>query len=457
MLTVDYNNGHPNHLETLVLDSSRAGSRRITWGGRPAPAGKAFDGWTLDTDDPAHVSLSGSTIVWTARVDNAGIVTVATATARWRTLDAPGISLNIHADGSRNQWGNTDPWAEITATAPASAATDDSIRLDSLNGTGYTGYTGTCTPTAGTGRCTFRLTIGQLRDVANFEARYHLKASVSAVDRRDTDTVVTGTPADSQDILPYTTVSYLTGDGTGTPPPNTKALTDTDSRTARITVAGPDPITRPAHNLFTIWRAEHGTVRPGTTPVAASLGNTTQGRTSVTLTATWNTLAAPGPASAMREPSDNRVTITGTAKPRSPADTVRICHPGSGGIQCDDVATGPNDARGNPLPYDGTSEHQWTLTLPASTPDGQLTIDTTLNSKDPAYPDSSQPVQSATTRGTIRIITYHYVNALPLTGGRTARMLALAAALCAATLLTAVANILRNRRHTHDRAKHIRT
>lgn len=89
MLTVDYNNGHPNHLETLVLDSSRAGSRRITWGGRPAPAGKAFDGWTLDTDDPAHVSLSGSTIVWTARVDNAGIVTVATATARWRTLDAP--------------------------------------------------------------------------------------------------------------------------------------------------------------------------------------------------------------------------------------------------------------------------------------------------------------------------------------------------------------------------------
>ncbi|SCC80752.1 surface protein, partial [Bifidobacterium commune] len=451
-VTVDYNNGQPDHAKTLNPATSAAGTQRIDWGTQPAPAGKVFDGWAFTTSDPEHVTLDGNTVTWTdLGTDVTTGASTATITAKWRDPGTPAIAVNIHADGAPNPDGTPGPWAEITATLPKGAAAGDGIRLESANGTGRTAD---CTPAAGTGTCTFNLTIAQLRDASDYDAPYRLKASVSAKDTR-TDPAGTayGTPADKQGILPYTTVNYQSGTGTGTPPATAKALTDTDSRTAQLTVAGPSPIKRPEHNLFATWHSGNGTdVHAGTTPVPTSLGDTdTQGRTTIDLTAQWTPLAAPAGVNATRDPADNSVTISGTATPHSNTDTIRICHtaPG-GGTQCHDTTTDTTDQHGNTLPYNGTTEHPWHITLPASTPDGDWSVDTTLTTKDTAYPTGNQQVDSPTTHTNIHIPT-PYTGTLPLTGGNNRpALLTLATALAAVTILTATATRLRNhRRKTH--------
>jgi surface protein len=447
IITVDYNNGQPDHTQTLNLDTSTAGSQRITWGTRPAPAGKVLDGWTFTTSYPTHVTLNGNTVRWT----NGITVATANLTAKWRTLGTPALDLNVHADGTNNPDGGPGPWAEAIAPMPASAANDDGIRLESLNGAGRTAD---CTPATGTNTCTIRLTIPQLRDASDYDAPYHLKASVTATDRRDTDTVVTGTPAEQQGILPYTTINYQPGTGNGTPPASAKALTDTDSRTARITISGPSPITRPANSLFTNWQP--GNIRPGPATIATSTGTTNpQGRTTINLTATWTLLDAPAGISATRDPATNQVIISGTAKANNNTDTIRLCHPApGGGTQCHDTTTDATDTRGNRLPYDGTTEHPWHITLPAGTPDGDWSADTTLTTKDPAYPTGSQPVDSPTTRGNVHIPT-PYMSTLPLTGGNNRHDLLLTTgALAAVMLLLSVITGLRNRR---SKAQHRQT
>jgi surface protein len=444
-LTVDYNNAQTNHTDILYIRTANPGTRRIDWTGRPAPAGKAFDRWDITAGDPAHLTITGNSIAWTSMTDNSA----ATITASWRTLVQPNIAVNVHADGTANPWGNTDPWAEITTTLTAGHRTGDGIELDSFNGSRYSG---TCTPAAGSDRCTFKLTIPQLRDANNYDALYHLSATVTAPDTRtDPAGTTTGNPSDKQGVLPYTTINYHTGTGTGTPPTTTKALTDTDSQKAQLTISGPSPITRPAHNLFATWQANHGTTRPGTTPVSVGLGDTGgDGRTTIELTAQWTLLDAPGTVTATRDPATNQVTIRGTAKAHYPGDTIRICHPAPNGIgqQCHDVATDANDTRGNTLPYDGTIEHPWHITLPADTPDGDWSVDTTLTTKDTAYPVGNQQVDSPTTHGNVHIPAL-YMNTLPLTGGNNRNTLLLTAtALAAAMLLLAAANTLRNRRRS---------
>lgn len=442
ILTVDYNNGEANHIETHSLDTSTSGSRRITWGTHTAPAGKVFDRWDFTTNDPIHVTFSNDTVSWTAA---GNVIINAKVTAQWRTLDQPTLNLIVHADGTPNPSGAPGPWTETTVTMPATAKAGDGIKLESLNGSGHTDN---CTPAAGTSSCTFRHTIDQLRDSANFDAPYHLKASVTAFDHRDTDTPVTGPSIEEQRILPYIVVSYKPGtEASGTPPATVKALTDTAAQTAQLTVSGPSPIVRPAHSLFKIWQADHGTVRPGTTPVAASLGiSDINGRTAVTLTAIWKLLEAPDHASATRDPATNKVTISGTAKPRDPTDTVRICHPAiSGGRQeCHNVTPESIDTNGNSLPFDGATEHPWKVTLPAETPGGDWIIDATLITQDPAYPAGSQMVESATTHISVHIPPSLGMNTLPLTGGQNRRtLLLLASALAAAMLLLAAIRNLR--------------
>lgn len=453
ILTVDYNNGEANHIETHSLDTSTSGSRRITWGTHTAPAGKVFDRWDFTTNDPIHVTFSNDTVSWTAA---GNVIINAKVTAQWRTLDQPTLNLIVHADGTPNPSGAPGPWTETTVTMPATAKAGDGIKLESLNGSGHTDN---CTPAAGTSSCTFRHTIDQLRDSTNFDAPYHLKASVTAVDHRDTDTLVTGPPVEQQGILPYTVVSYRPGSGaSGTPPATVKALTDTAAQTAQLTVSGPSPIVRPAHSLFKIWQANHGTVQPGTTPIAASMGTTSgDGLTTIILTATWNVLEAPGLSSATRDPATNEVIISGTAKPRTPTDTVRVCHPAiSGGRQdCHNVTPGSIDTNGNSIPFDGATEHPWKVKLPGETPEGDWTIDTTLVTQDPAYPVESQIVESATTHNSLHIPFPIGMNTLPLTGGQNRRtLLLLVGALTAAMLMLAAARNLRARRYKSHATAH---
>lgn len=440
ILTIDYNNGQSDHTDTFTTRATTPGSKQIAWGSRPAPAGKVFDGWELTSGDPSQVTINGNTVSWNATSDNNNLATV---TAKWRTVGQPALSVNVHADGATNQWGNADPWAEITATMPANSRTGDTITFKSFNGTGATS---TCTPAAGVSTCTFNLTIGQLRDPANFDALYHLAASISAVDRRDTDTTVTGEPTDKQGTLPYTTINYRVGTGaTGMPPDSAKALTDTNSRKAQLTVAGPNPIVHPDYSLFTTWQANHGTAAPGTSPVPVSLGDTdSNGNSTITFTAGWVLVDAPELEAT--KTSNGTVKVTGSAKPYHPTDFITICHPTtSGAPQCQNVTPSSTDANGNTLPYDGTTKHPWSITLPADTPAGSRTIDAFLNSPDPAYPAPGQVVQSAL--GSTPVPVLQYQQSLPLTGGR-ARLavLLLAATLVVATLTLDAAANLRNRR-----------
>jgi surface protein len=436
-LIIDYNNGETNHTETVSLDNSRYGSRRITWGTHPAPAGKVFEGWTLTTRDPAHVTLSGSTISWSARADDPD----AKVTATWRSLTQPSLDAPIvHALTSPES-------ADVTVSTPADAKPGDTISLTTPRGYTQT-YTLRTNENGAVSHTFTGIQITQLRDPTDFDAHYQLTARISAVDRRDTVTTVYGTPAEREGILPYTTVNYQPGTGTGTPPASMKALTDTAGQNAQITVAGPDPITRPEHNLFDTWQANHGTIRPGTTPVTTAMGTTdTDGRTTIDLTAQWTPLPAPGIGTTARNPADNTITVTGTAKPRDPADTIRLCHPYSGGgTACQYATPESTDSHGNRLPYDGTTEHPWKTTLPAYSAT-DMTVDATLVSKDRAYPATSDPVRSAPARGTIRIPA-PYTSTLPLTGeNNRPTLLALAAALATLMLLTTAANTLRNRRH----------
>jgi surface protein len=438
-LTVDYNNAQTNHTQTITIRTTTAGSRFIDWGTRPAPAGKVFDGWDLHTTDTGHVTTTGNTVAWSEKAHDPD----AKITARWRTLGQPTIAVNVHADGGSAPWGGTEPWAEVSAEVPAGDWRDsDTIELKSLDGIGATT---TCT----TRTCTVRLAVGQLRDSADWDAAYRLTATLSAADiRTDPAGTTTGNPADKQGILPYTTINYHTGTGaTGTPPATGKALTDTDSRKALLTIAGPDTITRPAHNLFTAWQANHaagapGTARPGLSPVPTSLGDTDgDGRTAVELTATWTLLATPG-ISAVRA-NDGTISVTGTSKPHHAGDTIRVCHPdAAGATRCRDITPDTNGPSGA-LPYDGNTEHPWSITLPADTPADAGTINATLNSDDTNY-TPQQPVQSET--GSINVPPIYH-QTLPLTGGLARPALAaLATALAAALLLTATATRLRNHR-----------
>ncbi|MBB2955818.1 surface protein [Bifidobacterium commune] len=436
-LTIDYNNGLADHVDTISINTARAGSKQIPWSRQgapvPAPDGKLFDGWDLATNHPDHLTVSGNTVSWTA----ANYLDAdAKVTAKWRTLGQPAISLNVHADARTNPWGSTDPWVEVTTTLPSGRRAGDAISLQSANGTGYNG---TCTPTADT--CTFNLTVGQVRDPADFEAAYRLTAAVSATDiRTDPAGTATGPTTEQQGILPYTSINYHPGVGTGTPPATDKALTDTNSRRAWLTVAGPSPITRPAHSLFDTWRSSHGTVEPGVTPVPVSMGDTdTKGRTVLELTALWTLLAAPGLSAARA--NNGTISVTGTSKPRRGTDTVHVCHPAANGTpRCLDITPDASGPGGNTLPYDGATEHPWTITLPVDTPTDEGTIDATLNTIDTAYPAPGQPVQSPTTSTPVPPLS---LQSLPLTGGRaTPTLLALAATLTTAMILVAAATRL---------------
>jgi surface protein len=458
VVSVDYNNGQADHTQNLSFDPTIPGRKKIIWTDRqgtlrPAPEGKVFDGWDFTTSDPAHVTLTGSTVAWTAGL-TVYATTTATLTARWRTVGQPALSINVHADGTANPDGGTGPWAEVTATLPAGSAADDTVRIESLNGTGRASD---CTPAAGTNTCAVRVSIAQLRDASDYDAAYHVRATTTAMDRRainvttDTNTPVTGPATDKEGILPYTIISYRAGTGTGAPPAGGRALTDTASSTARLTIAGPSPINRPANSLFDTWQP--GNVQPGPATVATATGTTdAQGRTTITLTAQWTLLTGPAGVSATRDPATNQVIISGTTKPRTDTDTVRVCHPADGGTQCHDVTTDATDTRGNRLPYDGATEHPWHITLPAGTPDGDWSVDTTLTTKDTAYPADNQQVDSPTTHTNIRIPT-PYMSTLPLTGeNNRPALLTLAGTLAAVMLLLTTANALRNRRSR--RARH---
>lgn len=390
VLTIDYNNGEADHTETETIDTSNshsAGSRSLTWGTRPAPAGKVFDGWKLTTSATGYLRLNDNTASWDAYTDDRE----AKITATWRNVDHPAIKVIVHADGSARLQRSNDPWAEVTVTEPEDSRTDDTITLESLNGEGHND---SCNPTEGSNQCTFRLSIAQLRD-DDFESLYHLRAKITAFDRRDTETTVTGQPSDQEAILPYTTITYQAGIGAGGSTPATKrALTDTAAQNARLTVAGPDTITRPANSLFSGWQTNHGSIRPGTTPIPASAGDTdAQGRTTITLTAAWNTLATPDITSAVRE-SNGHTTITGTAKPLRSDDIVRICHlTGNHGRQCHDITPDTNASNGTTLPYDGTTQHPWKLVLTDNLDEGTA-IEAFLVAKDTTYTDNPE-VQSA--------------------------------------------------------------
>jgi surface protein len=409
------------------------GSQPISWSGHQAEPGKVFDGWDFQTTDPGDITFNPATsiVTWNTTAWDPYV----TLTAKWRSVDSPSIDKpEVHA------MPGIEAGVDINVNAPASAKPGDTITLTSTP-TGGTPTSWTHTLKAGeTGYIFIDTPVLLLRNPDDFNARYHLTAHVSATSHFGTipDASVTGTDSTLDGILPYTTFTYRPGTGTGTPPPDTNVLTDVTG-IAWLTAASPSSITRPAHNLFTYWQTGTFTMSVGeSTPVPVELGATdADGHTTVTLTAQWTPLAAPTITTATHD-SSNTTTLTGTAKPRSNTDTIRICRPD--GTDCSDYQpwTGQTGT-----PFDGNTDHDWTITMPAGTTLKQASA--ILTTTDAAYPAPGNTVESPASN--TEPVSFPWAQSLPLTGGapRQAALLA-TAGLLAALLLTTAATHLRNQR-----------
>jgi surface protein len=418
---------------TAGNNAGAPGSQQVTWGRHQPEPGKVFDGWDFSatdtgiTLDPATNTISWNTDAWNPS---------ATLTAKWRSIGTPTIDRPVvHAASAT---------VDVTVKAPAGAKPGDTITLASTPAGGVT-TSWTYTLRAGeTGHTFTGVTVPQLRNSGDFNAPYHLSAHMGATSHLDTDTVLTGTDAFLDAVLPYTTLTYRAGTGAaGTAPGDANALTDTATGAAVFDTGKPDTITRPAHSVFTGWQTTAGSHRlpAGTTATAvpAAWGATDiYGHTTVTLTAQWTALNAPAITAATRDPNTNTVTLTGTAKPRGNTDTVRICQPD--GTDCSDYQPWSGQTG---TPFDGNTDHDWSVTLPAGTTTEQARA--TLTTTDTAYPAPGNTVESDPS--TTEPVPSPWTSSLPLTGGTPRQALLLAAAgLLAALLLTAAATRLRNQR-----------
>ncbi|WEV67436.1 BspA family leucine-rich repeat surface protein [Bifidobacterium sp. ESL0769] len=165
--------------------------------------------------------------------------------------------------------------------------------------------------------------------------------------------------ANLQGTLPWTTVNFDKGDGTGTAPDSVDALTDTIVNKATPTIPGQGSMTAPAHAWpdFTGWSDGTTLWQPGSRdiPTNTSGATTTDGHTTLTLTAQWHTVQAPTNLTAAYHITGT-VTLTGTSNVQS-GDKITACMTeGTGDTTCQPAITASN----------ADSAWQWTVTFPAT-------------------------------------------------------------------------------------------
>ncbi|WEV41451.1 BspA family leucine-rich repeat surface protein [Bifidobacterium sp. ESL0682] len=371
-----------------------------------------FNGWAYDTIGVTGGAATVSNHTITAPKGTGGTATVK---AVWSTIAeavtaAPQVAIDTHATDKGT--------ATVAATAPLSAAlpalgwmpasgTDPGrVPQPAVNAGGtvtvcvkpssqtgaYTG--GQChtktSSTAGSQTVTpdaftlpGSLTAGQDTTFPEPGESYVMTASYTTTDPITRNSITSDATAAGGGLvsgtLPWVDASFDANSmhgGAGTPPGDLKSLVDTGSSKAWIQLPYATASMAPAHAVFAGWSASSEAQQPDTgmndpahrdIQLAATPGAT---RTGTTLHAVWHTLAAPHALRATRDPATNNVTITGTTTPWDSRDRSRVqINPMAGqhlallGYQ--DTTTSPDDPQGNPLSYDGATEHTWTLTIPA--------------------------------------------------------------------------------------------
>ncbi|WEV70030.1 BspA family leucine-rich repeat surface protein [Bifidobacterium sp. ESL0775] len=111
----------------------------------------------------------------------------------------------------------------------------------------------------------------------------------------NTNLDVTSPTGTKSGTLAYMAVSFTSGTGSGTPPPTTNALINTDDGTAYPTMPKQEGMTGPGGDTYLSgWAGAVSTRAPGSNDaISKSLGYTSGAKTSLTLTAVWSTLTAP--------------------------------------------------------------------------------------------------------------------------------------------------------------------
>ncbi|WEV69422.1 BspA family leucine-rich repeat surface protein [Bifidobacterium sp. ESL0775] len=187
---------------------------------------------------------------------------------------------------------------------------------------------------------------------------YTVTATVTAPNPDDPSDTLTAT-ATKNSVLPYLTLRYANGGGTGTLPAGAQALIDNSggssetSKKAYPDIADPTGLTGPSGAAFTGWQAGGRTWQPGPAqmvPKTAGVAGGT-GETVVTLTATWSTVAKPTNLAAAYHHNGDTVTLSGSAMGVG-GDTVTACMTDGAG-ETDTCQTSQPNPRTAPEPTPG--------------------------------------------------------------------------------------------------------
>ncbi|WEV69419.1 BspA family leucine-rich repeat surface protein [Bifidobacterium sp. ESL0775] len=183
---------------------------------------------------------------------------------------------------------------------------------------------------------------------------YAVTATVTAPNPDDPSETLTATTTKNS-VLPYLTLRYAKGGGTGSTPADAKALIDnTSSSKAYLDIADPTGLTGPSGAAFTGWQAGGRTWQPAPAQAIPQTAGTPggTGETVVTLTATWSTVAKPTNLTAAYHHNGNTVTLTGKAMGVG-GDTVTACMTDGAG-ETDTCQTSAPNPRTAPEPAPGS-------------------------------------------------------------------------------------------------------
>ncbi|WEV46726.1 BspA family leucine-rich repeat surface protein [Bifidobacterium sp. ESL0690] len=187
---------------------------------------------------------------------------------------------------------------------------------------------------------------------------YTITATVTAPNPDDPSDTVTATTT-KNGILPYITLRYAKGGGTGTLPAGAQALIDNsggfNASKAYFDIASPTGLTGPGGAAFTGWQAGGRPWQVGPAQAISKTAGTAggTGETIVTLTATWSTVAKPSILTATYHHTGNTVTLMGTAMGVG-GDTVTACMTDGDG-ETDTCRTSAANSRPAPEPAPGSA------------------------------------------------------------------------------------------------------
>ncbi|WEV46730.1 BspA family leucine-rich repeat surface protein [Bifidobacterium sp. ESL0690] len=315
--------------------TGKTGTATTTLANTPAtcPAHTHFDGWTINHTDYAP----GATFTYPRHSTD-----TYTATARAHTITAPtGLAATYrHSDD------------KIVLTGTADVQSGDKVTACMTEGTGDTSCQPAVTATAASNAWQWTITF----PTTDYTDRYgigHSHHFTATRTSQGTDSAAT----DLKGTLPWMTVSFDKGDATGTAPGDKNALVDTSTNKASLTIPGQGSMNAPANSWFNGWKSGTVTWQPGPAniPTNTAGATTTDGHTTLTLTAQWHTVQAPTGLTAAYHITGT-VTLTGTANVQS-GDKVTACMTeGTGDTACQPAITATANNSG----------WNWTVTFPAT-------------------------------------------------------------------------------------------